>query len=152
MKNITENAFALTNNIVVSLGYEIVDIEYKMMYNEYNLTYFIYKNGGVSLDDCEKVSKAIEIVLDEADITKGNPYNLNVSSTGLDRLIVSMDDYRRSLETEIEVIFNKTLNKKKAKGTLVSYDESTFTLLNKDKKDTYNKSDCQIVRPYINFK
>lgn len=151
MNNIADKAFNLTNDIVASLGYEIVDIEYKKVYNEDNLTFYIYKKGGVNLDDCEAVSKAVETVLDEADITLGAPYNLNISSLGLDRPIESMDDYRRSLDTEIEVIFNKNLNKKKTKGVLQTYDETAFTLLNKDKKESYNKSDCQIVRPYIKF-
>lgn len=152
MDKISEKAYSVINDIVVALGYEIVDIEYKTMYSEYNLTIFIHKKGGITLDDCEIVSNAIEASLDEADITAGTAYNLNISSTGLDRLIVSNDDYRRNLDTEIELVFHKTLNKKNAKGILSSYDENTITLLSKDKEIKYNKADCQIVRPYINFK
>lgn len=152
MDKISEKAFSVTNDIIVSLGCEIVDIQYKSMYNEYNLTIFIHKKGGVTLDDCELVTKSIETVLDEADITQGAPYNLNISSTGLDRLIVSDDDFRRNLETTIEIIFIKSLNKKNVKGMLISYENNTITIKNKDKIDTYNKTDCLIVRPYINFK
>lgn len=152
MDNICSTVYQITNDIITNLGYEIVDIEYKKMYGENNLTIFIFKKGGVGLNDCEKVSQAIDLLLDESDFSKGEAYNLNISSPGLDRLIISSDDYRRGLDTEIEVIFDKPKGKKKkAIGVLVSYDNDTLTLNSGDKVSTFNKSDLKTVRPYIKF-
>ncbi len=152
MDSICKTVYQLTNDIITNLGYEIVDIEYKKMYGENNLIIFIFKKGGVDLDDCEKVCQAIDIILDESDFTKGEAYNLNISSPGLDRLIVTNDDYRRSLDTEIEVIFDKPQGKmKKTNGILIKYDKDTLTLEKGGKENVYNKADLKTVRPYIKF-
>ena len=152
MDNIYNTVYQTINGIILDLGYEIVDIEYKKLYGENNLNIYIFKKGGIGLNDCEKVSVAVDTVLEESDFSKGEAYNLNISSPGLDRLIVSNDDYRRSLDTEIELIFDKPQGKKKkAIGILISYDQDTITLDNSGKVTLYNKIDVKIVRPYIKF-
>ncbi len=138
--------------VAESIGYEVVEIKYGVMYGENNLTVFIFKKGGITLEDCEKVNDALETVLDENDITDGEAYNLNISSPGLDRPVVSDDDYRRSLDTEIEIIFKKPLGKKKkVNGILVSYDENAVTLKVKDKEVSFERNNFDVVRPYIKF-
>ena len=72
-------------SIIEKLGYSLIDIEYKKKSNGMNLTIFIDKKGGVSLNDCEIVHNAIDKILDELDPTQGESYFLNVSSPGLDR-------------------------------------------------------------------
>lgn len=76
----TENVFRKINPIVEGLGYEIVDVEWAKRDGADNLTVYIDIPTGVSLDDCEKVHRAIDPVLDELDPTDGKPYVLNVSS------------------------------------------------------------------------
>lgn len=81
----TESVFQKINPIVDGLGYEIVDVEWAKRDGADNLTVYIDIPTGVSLDDCEKVHRAIDPALDELDPTDGKPYVLNVSSPGLDR-------------------------------------------------------------------
>lgn len=153
MSEIVKNAQKIISPIVENLGYELVDIEYKKMYGENNLTVYIYKKDGVSLDDCEQVNNALDKVLEENDITLGQTYILNISSPGLDRPVISSDDFRRSLDTELELIFTKPIGKKKqTHGMLVSYDDDTVTLRQKDKDVKYDKTNLSIIRPFINFK
>jgi ribosome maturation factor RimP len=152
MSNIVEKAKEVVSPIIEKLGYEVVDIEYKKMYGENNLTIFIYKNEGVSLDDCVLVNDSLETVLDENDITNGQTYNLNISSPGLDRPIISNDDFRRSLDTEVEIIFiERVANRPKSKGTLVAFDDETLTLKIKDKETKFDRANINSVKPYIKF-
>ncbi len=80
--------------ILSSFGIELVDLEYKKSGPKWFLRVFIDKKGGVSLDDCEKVSKHISQVLDVEDIIP-HTYTLEVSSPGLDRPMKKIEDYQR---------------------------------------------------------
>ena len=152
MNTIVEKAREILTSAVENAGYEIVDIDFAKSYGEDNLTIYIFKKGGVSLDDCEKVNNLLDPILEENDLTDGKPYNLNISSPGLDRPVVSPDDYRRSLDTELEIVFIEPIGKKKkANGILLSYDEETLTLKVKDKEVKFNKNNAKVVRPYIKF-
>lgn len=151
-RSVIERATEILKPHVESAGYEVVEIDYSKSYGENNLTIYIFKKGGVTFADCEKVNDILDPVLEENDITDGDAYNLNISSPGLDRLIKSDDDYRRSLDTEIEIIFKVPMGKKKKiNGTLLSYTETTVNLKSKDKEITLDKSNFDIVRPYIKF-
>lgn len=153
MNTVAEKANKIISPIIESLGYEIVEINYDKFYGENTLTIFIYKKGGITLNDCELVNNAIDLVLDENDITMGQSYNLNISSPGLDRPIVSSDDLRRNTDSDIEILFIKPLGKKKqTHGILVSYDENSITLRQKDKDVKFDKTNISLIRPYINFK
>ena len=137
---------------VEDAGYELVDATFEKSYGTDTLTLFIYKKGGVDLSDCEKVTSILDPVLDEFDFCSGG-YNFNVSSPGLDRPIVTMDDYRRNEGEEVEIVFKEPQGKKRsAHGKLVSYDEETFTLLSdKGKETVFAKGNAAVVRPYIKF-
>lgn len=138
--------------VVESIGYEVVEIKYGVAYGENNLTVFIYKKGGITLEDCEKVNDALDATLEENDITNGAAYNLNISSPGLDRPIITDDDYRRSLDTEIEIVFDKPVGKKKRQnGILIAYDDTAITIKSKDKEVVLPKNNFKLVRPYIKF-
>lgn len=129
MSEISEKVQKIAEPIVESLGYELVEVEYAKKYNGYNLTIFISNEEGITLDDCEKVSRALDEVLDEADPTNGESYTFNVSSLGLDRPIKTDKDFKRNLGKEIEVRFYKAVNGQKLiTGNLVDFDQDTITL------------------------
>ncbi len=152
MNEVSKRAEELFAPILNKNGYEIVEIRFDKQFGEDTLTVFVYKKGGITLEDCEKINELLDPVLDENDLTDGKPYTFNVSSPGLDRPVVTDDDFRRSLDTELEVIFLKPKGKAlKASGTLVAYDDESLTLVSKDKTTVYKRSDIQTVRPYIKF-
>ena len=92
--------------IVEELGYELVEIEYAKKNTGYNLTVFIDNKQGITLDDCEKVSRALDQILEDEDPTNGEAYIFNVSSVGLDRPLKKDRDFERNLNKEIEVKFS----------------------------------------------
>ena len=131
-------------------GYEIVEVRYTKEYGKFNLTVFIWHADEVTLDDCEKVHNAVSDALDAAEDLFPADYILNVSSSGLDRPIVTDDDFRRALGTEIEAITPAET----VRGTLTGYTEETFTVLTGgkyEKEKTINRNNKTKVQPYIGF-
>jgi ribosome maturation factor RimP len=117
-----------------------------------NLTFYIYHKNGITLEDCEKVNNALEEPLDRFDITNGAPYVLNISSPGLDRPIVSEADFRRSLDTEVEVLLKEKIGKKtKLWGILTQYDEQKIVLTKDNTNTEILRPNIKLVRPYIKF-
>ncbi|MDO5048046.1 MAG: ribosome maturation factor RimP [Anaerococcus sp.] len=78
------------------LGYDLVDIEYKGRKNNKILTFYIYSDSGISIEDCEKVSQYLDPRLDELDIIKDSYY-----------LEVSSQDLSRPLKTDKDILRNK---------------------------------------------
>ena len=142
----------LVEDAVASLGadYETVEIRYTKEYGKFNLTVFIWHPDEVTLDDCEKVHGAVSDALDTVAELFPDDYILNVSSSGLDRPIVTDDDFRRALGTEIEAITPDCT----FRGTLTGYTAEDFTIvtLGKYKKEkTINRHNKTKVQPYIGF-
>lgn len=138
---------------IESLGYELVEITNTKQYGTPTLTFFIDtdKEGGISLDDCETVSRAIDPILDETD-SFGDAFNLNVSSPGIDRPLKFERDFVKNKNKEIEISFYAPVNgKKKIEGILTAWDETTVTILVNKKEITFNKKEISIIKPVIKF-
>ena len=119
--------------IAEGLGLEVVEVSYEKKYDGMNLTIFIDKKGGVNLEDCEALHRAIDEPLDELDPTNGASYTLNVSSPGLDREIKTDKDFNRNIGEVLEVnLFKKIGLTKRFVGELLSFDEKSIKI--KDKK------------------
>ncbi|HLF86278.1 MAG TPA: ribosome maturation factor RimP [Nitrospiria bacterium] len=89
-----EKVRGIAKPIVDSLGYELIDVEYLAGGNRAKLRLFIDKEGGVTLDDCEKTSRYVGYALDVED-PMSTSYVLEVSSPGLDRPLKKPSDYER---------------------------------------------------------
>lgn len=139
---------------VEGLGYELADVEYGVEDGLNVLTLFIYRPEGISLDDCETVSRAVDPILDEADPIE-EAYYLSVSSLGLDRPLKKPRDFERKLGTEITVGLYAPLNKKKQyQGVLKAYDAETqsLTLTLPDGTDmVFSMKSVGSVKPTLKF-
>ncbi len=153
MNEIEEKVSSFLIDIVEKNGYELVDVTYKKEYGVPTLTVFIWKKGGISLDDCEKVHNAISNPLDELNPTGEVAYHLNVSSPGLDRPIVTKRDFERNLGEEITLTFKTPFQgKKKLDGKLLSITDGDEIILEvKTTKLTINKEIIATAKPYIRF-
>ncbi len=143
---------ALVQSTVSELGYELIDVEFQKEQTDWILTLYIDSPNGVTVDDCEQVSRAVEPLLDEADpITQS--YFLSVSSPGIDRPLKKERDFERSLNKEIVVKLYAPQDKKKEFiGTLLRFDADAFTIVEKNGKErTILKKDAASVRPHIVF-
>lgn len=142
----------VVQKILDDLGYELVDLTYKKEHSGMILEVVIYKDGGVDINDCEKVSRALDDPLDELDPTNGASYSLNVSSPGVDRPLKKQSDFKRNLGNEVTVKFfapfegNKTLT-----GNLVSYNEQSFTLNINGTNKTIEINKTAHIEPVIKF-
>lgn len=149
---VLERATTLITPIVENLGYEVVEIEFKRVGKSDTLTVYIHKQGGITLDDCVHVNEALDLPLEENDITEGGAYTLNISSPGLDRPIVTDRDFARNIGEEVEALFTTPLAKKKSvHGILVSHDDFSVKLLVKNVEQDYQKANIKVLRPYIDM-
>lgn len=138
--------------VIENLGYEVVEIEYAKKSDGMNLTFYIDKEDGVDINDCELVSRAIDPLLEQLNPTDDAPYILSVSSPGIDRPLKTERDFNRNLEKEISItLFAKADGKKVFEGVLQSYDENQITILVKDKPITLNRSQIAHIVPVIKF-
>lgn len=98
--------------IVEELGYELIYVEYVKEGSEWYLRYFIDSPNGIGINDCEKVSKHVEVILDEKEYIDGQ-YILEVSSLGLEKPLRCEEDFFDNIGNLIEVHLYKGIDKKK---------------------------------------
>lgn len=92
----------LVEPVCAALGYDLVDVQYLKEGASFVLRLVIDKPGGITIDDCELVSRRVDPVLDEADPIAGS-YHLQVSSPGLDRPLKCEADFRRFVGSRVKV-------------------------------------------------
>lgn len=132
-------------------GIELVDVSFYKQYGKLTVEAYLWKKEGIGLDDCEKVHNVFSVLLDALEDDFADDYVLNVSSSGLDRKIVTDDDYRRALDTEIECI---DAQKNKTHGVLVSFDDENVVVRTDGKKPkdiTLKRNLLTKVQPYVRF-
>lgn len=153
---LTERVAAIIGPAVEELGYELYDVEFRKEYGNWELLVTVDCANGVSLDDCEKVSRAIEPLLDEADPIE-QAYYLTVSSVGLDRPLRLDKDFDRNLGSDVDVKLytasdSPVLGKvKNFTAKLVSHDDVGFTVLTPKGEATLPKKAAALIRPHIDF-
>lgn len=138
--------------VIEELGYDVVEIEYAKKSDGWNLTFFIDKENGIQIEDCEKVSKAIDGLLEELNPTDDQGYILNVSSPGIDRPLKTDRDYERNVGKEIEVtLFSKMDGKKNFKGMLTTYSNESVIIECNGKTISIDRQKIAHVVPVIKF-
>ena len=149
--NTAQKAEQLLKQTVENLGFELCDVEFIKEYGDWVLTLYIDKPGGVTIDDCELVSRTVDPILDEADPIE-QQYYLSVSSLGLDRPLKKDADYQRNLGKQIEVKLFAPLNgKKEFKGELVRFDETCLVILDGETERTLERKTVALARPELKF-
>lgn len=138
--------------IVEEENFELIDVEFVKEGGTWYLRAYIDKEGGITINDCETVSRALNVKLDEADFI-GESYILEVSSPGLGRPLKKEKDYIRSMGKEVEVrTFRPIQREKEFYGILSAYDSETVTLAMEDGSSmTFQKSDIALIRLAFDF-
>ena len=114
--------------IVEANGFELVDVEYVKEGGNWYLRAYIDKEGGITVDDCENVSRAFSDRLDEDDFIE-DAYILEVSSPGLGRPLKKEKDYRRSMGKELEIRTYRAVDRcREFYGVLTAYDDDSVTI------------------------
>ena len=138
--------------ILQEQDFELVDVEYVKEAGTWYLRAYIDKNGGITVDDCELVSRALEKHLDEEDFIP-EAYILEVSSPGLGRPLKKEKDYIRSIGRRLEIrTFRPVEHEKEFYGILQSYDDETVTILSDEGREmTFGKKDLALIRLAFDF-
>lgn len=150
--SVAENVEKIIKPIVESLGYELVEVDYSKQHFGMALTITIFSKNGITIEDCEKVSNAIDAPIDELNPTNDEPYTLNVSSPGLDRPIKTSDDARRNLGVDIDIkLFTPKNGKKLWSGKIVDYCDESLTIEDESGKHTFTFSEIALAKQKIEF-
>lgn len=138
--------------IVDANGFELVDVEYVKEGGTWYLRAYIDKPGGITVDDCELVSRAANDILDEKDFVEDS-YVFEVSSPGLGRPLKKEKDFARSIGEEVEIRTFRPINRQKEFiGILEAYDKETVTIeLEEKEKMQINRSDIALIRLAFDF-
>lgn len=138
--------------IMEEYGFELVDVEYVKEGSTWYLRAYIDKPGGITVNDCETVSRRLSDILDEKDYIDES-YIMEVSSPGLGRPLKKEKDFKRSLGEEVEVRTYRMIDKKKEfTGILRSYDADTVTIeLEDETLKTFEKGEIALIRLAFDF-
>ena len=126
---------------VTELGYRIWDVTYAKIGADYHLEITIDKDGGIDIQDCEKVHRAIDPILDEVDPIEGF-YYLEVSSPGAERELRCEDHIVHSIGERVELkLFSETHGAKSHIGELKGYEDGVLTVSVLGEDLTFDKAD-----------
>lgn len=138
--------------ILDELGFELVDVEYTREAGNYYLRVYVDKPGGITVDDCEAVSRRFSDILDEKDYIKDS-YIFEVSSPGLLRPLKKEKDFKRSLGEEVEIrTYRQVDGEKEFVGVLRDFDRDTVTIECDDTLSrTFQRSNISMIRLALDF-
>ncbi len=127
-KEVADRVRAIADPILSEQRIELVEVEYRREAKGWVLRLYIDKEGGVTLDDCSRISQAVGRSLDVEDFIL-NPYTLEVSSPGLTRLLKNEKDFLRYRNRLIKVrTIDPVENRRQFKGKLLGTSEGRIEI------------------------
>ena len=151
MAKVTDTVAQLALPYVQAAGCTLWDVEYIKEAGEWYLRVYIDKEGGVSIEDCEAVSRPLSDKLDEADPIQGS-YTFEVSSAGCDRVLRTTEHFAACMGQEAEIKLYRPRNgRKEFVGILQAYDDGNITITVGDTPITFGKKEVALARLYPRF-
>lgn len=149
MAKVTELTAALAAPIAAENGCTVWDVEYIREAGAWYLRVYIDKPEGISITDCENVSRALEAKLDEQDPIEGS-YTLEVSSSGMDRSLKRPEHFAQFIGSEVEVrLYRPEDGRKDHVGVLKTYADGDVTIETPAGEKTFLKKDVALTRLYV---
>ena len=151
MAKVTDVVAQLARPIVEEQGCSLWDVEYVREAGVWYLRLYIDKAGGVSINDCEVVSRPLSDLLDETDPIEGS-YTFEVSSAGADRALKKPEHFARFQGDEVEVkLYRPREGRKEFVGMLKAYEDGSVTLDVGGNEVSFSKQEIALVRLYPRF-
>lgn len=143
---------AYLDPLVREHGFELVDVEYVKEAGTWYLRAYIDKEGGITVDDCETISRKLGDWLDEEDFIQDS-YILEVSSPGLGRPLKKEKDFARSIGRDVDVrLYRQRDRQKEFTGALKAYDDKTVTLdMGDGSQMEFDRSEIALIRLSFDF-
>ena len=146
MSKLTDRIAELARPIIEQEGCSLWDVEYLKEAGTWYLRIFIDKTGGVNIDDCERISRRLDELLDEADPIPES-YVFEVGSAGIERELKRPSDFEAFLGSEVEVkLYQPVDGKKSFIGKLCCYEDGTTEIEVRGKSLRFNKQQTAQVR------
>lgn len=146
MSKVTDTVAALAAPLAEELGLELWDVEYVREAGQWFLRVYLDKEGGVSINDCEALSRALDPILDEADPIPDS-YVFEVSSAGAERELKRPGDFARFMGSAVEVRLYKPFEGSKSYvGTLSGYEDGAVRLTVGAREYVFEKAQVGMVR------
>ncbi len=148
---ITETVWQFAEPVVQAHGCSLWDVEYVREGADWFLRLYIDKPGGVDINDCEAISRAVDPILDEKDPIPDS-YSFEVCSAGLERVLKRPGDFEQFLGASVLVkLYRPKDGKKEVVGTLTGYDDGAVTLDVGGQPVRFEKNEVALVRLYVEF-
>ena len=148
---ITEAVWEFAAPVVQAQGCSIWDVEYVREGSDWFLRVYIDKEGGVDINDCEAVSRALDPILDEKDPIPDS-YTFEVCSAGLERVLKRPSDFQQFLGSRVNIrLYSPADGAKEFVGTLTGYENGDVTVQLSDSERTFRKADIAQVRLHVDF-
>jgi len=148
---VTELVASFAEPIVKQHGCELWDVEYVREGSEYFLRLYLDKEGGVDINDCEAISRAVDPILDEKDPIQGS-YHFEVCSAGLERALKRPSDFEQFMGSAVLVkLYQPRNGSKELKGILTGYENGNVTIDQAGTSVTLEKKEVALVRLYVEF-
>ena len=148
---VTDIVTEFAQPIVESFGCRLWDVEYVREGSERYLRLYLDKDGGVDIEDCEKIHRAVDPILDEKDPI-AESYHFEVCSAGLDRTLKRPGDFRQFMGSAITVKLYRPHNGlKEIPCVLRGYEEGKVTVEAGKETITFEKSEVALVRLRVEF-
>lgn len=141
----------ISEDIANKNGLELVDLELLRENESLFLRIYLYKKGGISIDDCQDFTRIINPILDEKDLIDEN-YYLEVSSPGLDRPLKNDKDLNRNIGELLDIkTYAPVYGKKNFVGELLGFDEETIVIKENEKEKILKRKDISKINIAIIF-
>ena len=151
MSKITDKVAELARPVVEEEGCTLWDVEYVREAGTWYLRVFVDKDGGVSIDDCEAISRALDPILDREDPIPDS-YVFEVGSAGADRELKRPGDYAQFMGSEVELrLYQPQGGCKVFVGTLKGYDDGDVTIETGGKDQRFEKNKIALVKLHISI-
>ena len=148
---ITEQVAQFAQPIVEANGCTLWDVEYVREGSERFLRLYIDKAGGIDIEDCERVHRAVDPILDEKDPI-AESYHFEVCSAGLERVLKRPSDFAQFMGAAVLVKLYRPRNGlKEIPGVLRGYEDGRITLEAGKETITFEKSEVALVRLRVEF-
>lgn len=148
---IVDRVRSFAEPVVEQNGCQLWDVEYVREGGEWFLRLYIDKDGGVNINDCEAISRAVDPVLDEEDPIPES-YRFEVCSAGLERTLKRPSDFERFMGSPVLVKLYRPRNgQKEFAGVLSGYEDGNVTVTLPGKTLTLEKSEIALVRLRVEF-
>ena len=151
MSKVTDQIFTMAKPVVEEEGCSLWNVEYVREAGTWYLRVFIDKEGGVGIDDCERISRRLDPMLDEADPIAGS-YVFVVRSAGAERELKRPSDFEQFLGSEVEVKLYQPMDGRKAfVGTLKSYADGAVVILDGKQERRFAPGQYAQVRLHVSI-